>query len=401
MLPKGVREYDFSESRLREWIRETIKRTYERYGFLPLEEPCLQKLSVLLAKSGEGIAGEIFRIENSDIGLRFDLTVPFAHFAANSPLPKPLKRYWIGKAWRREEPQHMRLREFWQADADIVGSSSPYCEVELLLAATEALKRLGLKPKIVINSRKLVEPWLKKAGVKEEEKDEVLRTIDKLDKLGKKGVEELLEKKGLAHLCEDLEKTLDEAKKLEPEEGARLEIIIGKLQEYGREVEFSFSLVRGLGYYTGTVFEIKEKNHGGASIGGGGRYDNLLEHYGFGAEAVGIGLGIDRIFALLENKEIQNKCIYLLSLDSACDDSALALAQELRQNGLCVSFLPAGKKLAKFFQYVESQNGQVAIAYGKKEKASAQVQVRWMKEKAVEAVPIKDLPERIKTYFKE
>ncbi len=395
ILPKGVRDYSADESKFREWIREEIKKVYQLYGFQPFEPPCLEKIKTLTAKSGGGIAGEIFRIENSDIGLRFDLTVPFARYMASCPLPKPIKRYWIGKVWRREEPQRMRLREFWQADADIIGLKSYLAEVELILMANRALKHLGLDVYFLINSRRLVDRWLEKRRIKD--KEGVMRIIDKLDKIGVEGVRKELERVGIdTDLLNDLNLSLSECAGFDKEEEEKLENIINIAKVFGADVRFSFSLMRGLGYYTGPVFEIKTKGEQ-ASVGGGGRYDSLLSIYGIGGEAVGISIGVERVFQLLWKGKAHCECdsIFILSLDAESDAYGLEIAEALRKEGIAISFIPHGKKLNKLLKYVDENRGKYALIVGKVEKDRKEVVIRDMKTKEIKRYNLDEIDEII------
>jgi histidyl-tRNA synthetase len=392
ILPKGVRDYSAEESKFREWIREEIKNVYQLYGFQPFEPPCLEKIKTLTAKSGEGIEGEIFRIENSDIGLRFDLTVPFARYIATSPLPKPIKRYWIGKVWRREEPQRMRLREFWQADADIIGLESYFAEVELILMANRALKQLGLDVYFLLNSRRLVDKWLEKRGISNKER--VMRIIDKLDKIGMDGVGRELEMNGIdTDLLKDINLSLSECAEFDKKEGKKLENIINIAKEFGVDVRFSFSLMRGLGYYTGPVFEIKTKGEQ-ASVGGGGRYDGLLNIYGIGAKAVGISIGVERVFQLLwkTKKTFERDKIFVLSLDAESDAYGLEIAEMFRKF-IPINFIPHGKRLNKLLKYVDENDGRLAIIVGKCEKEEKTIVIRDMETKEIKKVSVEKIME--------
>ncbi len=165
LTPKGMKDFLPEEMITREQVVETITSVYRLYGFRPLDTPALEYMSTLKAKSGEEIAGQIFKIEEDEIGLRFDLTVPLARVAANSAIPKPFKRYYVSTVWRREEPQKGRMREFWQADADIIGTKGMRAEAELLKVANDALLALGFeRPLFVLNNRKILDALAAEIG---------------------------------------------------------------------------------------------------------------------------------------------------------------------------------------------------------------------------------------------
>ncbi len=405
VLPKGMKEYAPSDAILRENMIETIKQTYRLYGFVPVDTPALQKLDVLTAKSGEGIAGEIFKIENSDLGLRFDLTVPFARFAANSDLPRPLKRYVIDKVWRREQPQHMRLREFYQADADIVGSSSNRCEVELITMANDALKKLGVKATFYINSRKILDAWMKYREIKH--KDEVLRIIDKLDKIGINAVKQELEAIGEdgGTLVSDLKMGLSDCRAFAEDEVNNLQEIMGATNA---DTMFSFSLVRGLGYYTGTIFEIKTRQ-ASVSIGGGGRYDNLLQYYGRPDPAVGISIGVERVFQLLkeQNKDMRLTTTKVFVAPLVYDDPqktntcfryGMKFANALRKHEIPTEIDLCKRKMNKQLIYANRQGIPYVVIVGADEVENQMVKLKDMREGIEESLYFDEAVKRMVEY---
>ncbi len=365
---KGVREYNREESELREWMRDTIKDVYRRYGFSPYEPACLLHKKVLEAKGVESQAGEIFYIKDGDYGLRFDLTAPFAHYVSNHPQPKPIKRYWIGKVWRREEPQHLRLREFWQADVDIVGDSSVMAEVELLLLADDVFKSLGLSLEVVINHRQLVVN-----AVKDAVKDvvNVLRVLDKWDKVGEQGVRQLLSNIG------EPEVVVDIVKALQP--NGDVAQVLDTVKEYGVNVVFSPTLVRGQDYYTGTVFEFKVRGVE-RSVGGGGRYDNLLGIYGFGAPAVGFGIGLDRLWHVL-SKEKKRDGVAVVVVNADYARWALDKAQALRRRGVRTLLLTKPPK--NFVSYVKERGFKYLLVIGRQEYETGLFNLRNLEDDSV------------------
>ncbi|MDD5022681.1 MAG: histidine--tRNA ligase, partial [Candidatus ainarchaeum sp.] len=336
--PKGMRDFLPEDMLIREEVIEKIKKVYRKYGYLPLETPAMEYLKVLDSKqSGEEIAGQIFKIENSELGLRYDLTVPLARVASENSFPKPFKRYCIGRVWRREEPQKGRFREFWQADIDVIGSKSMRADAEAITAAREAIIELGFDtPKIIINNRKIMNSLSKKIGF-EKEVNFVLRIMDKLDKIGENEVKKQLENKIGKEKTEkilkeiivkgDNRKKLEIAKKVDEEGAKELEEII-KLCNF--EIEIDFSLVRGLGYYTGPVFEIKLGDKIG-SVAGGGRYDNLIGLYGQTDYAVGISLGIERLILLIKerSKEKTKTKVLVCAIDEKLYPDVLKIAEKI------------------------------------------------------------------------
>src|SRR3989304_5893267 len=201
--PKGTRDFLPEEMTIREYALETIKKTFGKYGFEPLETPAFEDFKLLAAKSGEDVIRQIFQFKDKsdrEMGLRFDLTVPLARVIASNPqLPRPFKRYSIGTVWRYEEPQAGRMRQFYQADIDVCGSSSMEADAECIACAVDCLKSLGFKKFAVrINNRKILDGILELIGVENEKKFAVFRAIDKLDKIGEEGVSKELEKLNLS-----------------------------------------------------------------------------------------------------------------------------------------------------------------------------------------------------------
>ena len=188
LAPKGMRDILPEDAILRREVLGIVENVYRRYGFVPIETPALEYLATLRAKAGEEIDKQIFRFDDNELGLRFDLTVPLARVAANNAFSKPFKRYAIAPVWRKEEPQKGRFREFWQADIDIVGTKGMRAEAELLTAAREVLDALGFKQlRILVNNRKILDALATKLGI-ENKKDAIFRLLDKIDKVGEEVV---------------------------------------------------------------------------------------------------------------------------------------------------------------------------------------------------------------------
>lgn len=408
LTPKGMRDYYNEEAILREKIIDKIVKIYRKYGFKPLETPALEYLEILKAKSGEEIAGQIYKIENDDLGLRFDLTVPLARFASNIALPKPFKRYQIAKVWRKEEPQKGRLREFYQADADIIGSKSMRCEAELFALANDVLKSLGFSEHFfILNNRKILNSILERVGINEE-RSTILRFLDKIEKFGKEKVENEIEKIvgrekkeklfEIIDLKGDNEEKILEIKKINEEGAKELEEILEYVKEYDEKIniKIDLSLVRGLDYYTGPIFEIKANKDIG-SIGGGGRYDNLLEIYGERDFATGISLGIERIFFILsENlKEKTYTKVFVASLDN-CYKEAIRIAHYLRKNNIEVETDLNERSLTKQFEYCDAMGIKYLIIVGKKEIEEKRYTLRDMEKREEKKLTLEEILRVIK-----
>ena len=381
---KGMRDFLPPQMMQREKIFSIITESYREFGFQPLETPALELLSTLNAKSGDEIAGQLFEISNSELALRFDLTVPLSRVAANSSFPKPFKRYQIGPVWRREEPQKGRFREFWQADADIVGTASMRAEAELLQMSSITLKRLGLNDfKILLNNRKILNSILEYFGISGK-RSEIFRTLDKIDKIGYKSVYAALEPIFGEYSDQILPifdmKGSNDAK-LDALEGYAPEGVseVREVQELFPDFAFDPSLVRGLGYYSGTVFECKGTGSYKGSFAGGGRYDGLLELYGQGAPAVGISLGVERILVLLG--EDQEKKTYTEAFVATLPETykeGMEIAKKLREKEIAAETDLIGRNLKKQLDYARSLLIPWVIIIGKKEISEKKVTLRNM-----------------------
>jgi len=387
--PKGMRDFLPEDMILREEVIEKIKKIYKKYGYVPIETPAMEYLEVLDSKqSGDEIAGQIFKIEESKLGLRFDLTVPLARVASSNALTKPFKRYCIGRVWRREEPQKGRFREFLQADIDVIGSKSMRSEVEILTAGREAILFLGFKnPKIILNNRKILNSLSKKIGF-EDKINSVLRLLDKIDKIGTKEVEkqlnELIGADKTKKLIEIIsfsgsnEEKIKIAKEVDEDGANELEEIV---KQCDFEIEINFTLVRGLGYYTGPIFEIKLKD-GAGSVAGGGRYDKLLSLYGQPDYAVGMALGIERLILILKDKNKVEKTqtkIFISNVKKEYYPYALKIASLLRKVGInCETDLNV-RNLRKQFDYVNSMKIEYMGIVGEREKKENKLTLRDMK----------------------
>ncbi len=384
---KGTNDYLPSEARLRDYIQTQILNTYTDAGFERIMTPAVEDIENLDKSDGGDNLNLIFKIlkrgdklnkalasggekDLSDMGLRYDLTLPLSRYYANnrSELVLPAKCIQIDKVYRAERPQKGRLREFVQCDIDIIGSSSESCEIELIHTTAKALLALGIDDfTVIINDRRILNVLLMNAGFKEEQLPSVCITFDKLDKIGADGVKAELTDKGfdetaIERLGEIISKplTLDTVKELCGEHTEKLDAVIQSTRElaqgrYG--IAFDISLVRGQGYYTGIVFEIVSKNFRG-SIAGGGRYDNLIGKFtGENIPAVGFSIGFERIFALLTEsgyKIPDTKSRIALLYDKEDTVKAICEAEKLRAEYDVVIF-EKPKKLSKFLDKIQSK----------------------------------------------
>ncbi len=393
--PRGMRDFLPSQMIFREQVMGVIKAVFEKYGYDPLETPALERLDVLNAKAGEEVDKQVYKVEGGELGLRFDLTVPLARVvSSNKNLPLPFKRYCISRVWRRDEPQKGRFREFWQADVDVVGSASMECEAELLACACECLNALGFDSyAIILNNRKILDAIIERVGIGKGEASAVFRSLDKLEKIGVEEVnKELREKKIEENKISGLLKAIESKEGMNEERLKKMSEFVGEcdgLKElrdllsacvrYGvsGRVKVDFGLVRGLGYYTGPVFEIKA-GAGIGSVSGGGRYDNLIESYGAQkTPAVGISLGIERLLFLLDEKERKQKKtktqVFVAAVKPELKQKAVEIAGEFRKAGIRVQVDLMGRNLRKQFEYANALGVRFMAVVGEKELSEGKI----------------------------
>ena len=406
--PRGTRDFLPETMIKRQKVLDTLRSIFEKWGFDPLETPAFEDWSLLAAKSGGGdaIRDEIYYFRdksNRELGLRFDLTVPLARVIANNPnLPKPFKRYHIGRVWRYDRPGTGRYREFWQADVDIIGSAGHRADAEVLATACDALEQLGLVDfRIRLSSRKLVESFLRNIGIKDI--SAVFRSIDKLEKIGENNVAKELKDKGLQQA--NVEEILDfiklknvkdiEAAAKDKEAVNEITDIVNILGEYGysKYALIDMSLVRGLDYYTACVFEI---SCSGMSIGGGGRYDKLIELFGGKpTPAAGISFGVERVLEIMEAKKLLDEKKTVTKIFIACIGidmkNAIDLARKLRKAGIECEFDIAGRNIRKQLDYVNAKGIPYVIFLGPKELEKKTIKLRNMKTGKEEEVNMKDV----------
>lgn len=390
----GMKDILPAEMQLRDYCISVIKETYGKFGFTSIETPCVETIGNLSSKQGGENEKLIFKIlkrgeklnlkeakEEADLvdgGLRYDLTVPLVRFYSNhaNELPSPFKALQIGNVWRADRPQRGRYRQFMQCDIDILGEPSNLAEIELILATTTTLGKLGFKDFVIrINERRILKAMAAYSGFAEDDYDTVFIILDKMDKIGEEGVVNELVKSGFSQ--ESAEKYMALFKELE-ETGGSVEWLADKLKDYLEpdvakslseiiasvratkssdfEITFDPTLVRGMSYYTGTIFEISIPQFGG-SCGGGGRYDKMVGRFtGNDVPACGFSIGFERIILLMMENGFQipdqpKKTAYLIekgvSGDRLCE--VIAQAQEARKDGsqVLVARMNKNKKFQK------------------------------------------------------
>ncbi|MBI3952735.1 MAG: histidine--tRNA ligase [Candidatus Doudnabacteria bacterium] len=403
-LLKGFRDYLPQEQMARKKIISKVSEVFERFGFAPLDTPAMEYYDLLGGKYGEEGEKLMYKFEDQGgrmVALRYDLTVPLSRVVASNPdLSKPFKRYQIANVWRAENPQKGRFREFMQCDVDIVGSSSLIADAEVIATINSAFKSLEIGEVLVkFNSRQLADKVLSEIKIKKSNVIKFIRAVDKLEKQGEKKVVELLQEQGMDS------GVLKKYRQLMGQEGKGFaEEMEELLSGFGVEnMEFSPNLMRGLDYYTGTVFEfvLKEKPEFG-SIAGGGRYDNLIkDSKGQAIPAVGCSIGLDRLLAALMDAGLvapQTAAeVIVFNLDKNLVPEYLNIATNLREAGLDTEFYFETAKLDKQFKYAEAKNIQVAIIYGPNEAKARRVNVKNLKEKEQVTVDLDDLATQIKS----
>ena len=390
----GMKDILPEEMQIRDYVMGVIKETYGKFGFTSIETPCVDNIAKLSSKQGGDNEKLIFKIlkrgeklnveaattedEVVDSGLRYDLTVPLVRYYSNNAaqLPSPFKALQMGNVWRADRPQRGRYRQFMQSDIDILGEPSNLAEIELILATTTTLGKLGFKGfQIRINERRILKAMAAYSGFPQESYDSVFITLDKMDKIGLDGLEEELLSNGFAG--ESVEKYLELFKGLEgaedgvaylanvlegylePDVEQNLQEIIASVKATKSsdfEIVFDATLVRGMSYYTGTIFEIAMPEFGG-SCGGGGRYDKMVGKFtGKDVPACGFSIGFERIILLLMESGFKvpsqpEKVAYLIekgvSGDALCQ--VIAEAQEARKDGtqVLVARMNKNKKFQK------------------------------------------------------
>ncbi len=421
-IPKGTRDFGPQEMARRNYIFDTIRDVYSLYGFQQIETPAMENLSTLMGKYGEEGDKLLFKILNSgdflrgidlsslaegatghlaaqlcEKGLRYDLTVPFARYVVQhrEELTLPFRRYQIQPVWRADRPQKGRYREFYQCDADVVGSDSLLNEVELMQIVDEVFRRLGIRVCIKINNRKILSGIAEIIGQAERIVD-ITVAIDKLDKIGLDAVNEELRQAGLDDKAIDalqpiirLEGTNDEklatmrrvlAASETGQKGIQeVEYVFRTLAatQLDAQLELDLTLARGLNYYTGCIFEVKALDVQIGSITGGGRYDNLTGIFGMpGLSGVGISFGADRIYDVLNQLELYPEAVttatQMLFINFGPAELAYCLpfVARARRDGIRCEIYPDAAKMKKQMQYANQKQIPYVVLAGESEMAA-------------------------------
>lgn len=420
-IPQGTRDFNAATVQKRNYIFQTIRTVFELYGFQPLETPAMENLDTLMGKYGEEGDKLIFKILNNGLdnpskqeqivadfnkilegknnkgiterALRYDLTIPFARYVAMNygQLTMPFKRYQIQPVWRADRPQKGRYREFYQCDADVVGSNSLLNEVELTAIYATVFERLQLPVEIRINSRKILAGLAELCGG-QEIMVPITVAIDKLDKIGIEKVKEELSQRGITKdqiLIIEKYLSIDGANE---EKIAQLKQLMGNnptaikgieeleyilayhSNKYQSKIVVDFTLARGLNYYTGVIFEIKAIGAQMGSIGGGGRYDDLTGLFGVpNVPGVGISFGVDRIYDVLEELQLfpeavqKSTRVLFFNLGIEEHQTAFHLMQELRERGIAAELYHEQSKFDKQFKYAEKKQVPYVVIIGSTE----------------------------------
>ena len=420
-LASGFRDYLPQDAAAREWMIETIKGVFKRFGFAPLDTPGVEREEILTG-GDPNFKKQIFKLslagQDEKTALRFDLTVPLARVMAgySNEISKPFKRYQVGNVWRGERAQAGRFREFLQFDADIVGAPAIAADAEFISLIYEAFSALGFKKFVIrVNNRKVLNALPEYANFPKVKMEEVLRIMDKLDKIGWKKVEaELisdpkLKKESLSRIKEflNIKGTNGEilgslieifgeagASRDGVDELARLRANIEALGVPDENWKIDLSVARGLGYYTGMVFEtvVNEYPELG-SVASGGRYDDLVSRFGtVSIPATGGSIGVDRLFMALEKLKLfpdfsANASVLMLNFDDESEMICESLATELRQGGVSTEFyLGQEKTLRGQLAYAAKGNYPFVLILGSDERKKEMVQVKNMKERTQKEV---------------
>jgi len=434
----GTRDFTPEQVLKRNYIFDTIRSVFVKYGYLPIETPAMENLSTLSGKYGEEGDRLLFKILNNgeylknikteDIeaenyktltpalaerGLRYDLTVPFARFVVmhQNEISFPFKRYQIQPVWRADRPQKGRYREFYQCDVDVVGSNSLVYEAELVQIYDEVFSKLKLSVAIKFNNRKILAGIAEVAGIAEK-MVEMTVAIDKLDKIGLDGVKKEMLERGIPETSVEKITQILGIKNLDELSEAFAESETGKLgiqevqtmqkylstSELQQEVQFDITLARGLNYYTGCIFEVQAKDVAMGSIGGGGRYDNLTGVFGLkDVSGVGVSFGAERIYDVLEELQlfpdnISNALkVMFITLNEEAQLYAFKALKKLRAAGVNSEMYPEPAKFDKQMKYAQKRQVPYVVIVDQEELQSGQLRFRDLKSNQVEKLSLEEI----------
>lgn len=433
-LPKGTRDFGPTQMAKRQFIFNTIRTVFQKYGFQPLETPAMENLTTLTGKYGEEGDQLLFKILNSgdflkdanqenltagnwklvtgDIsekGLRYDLTVPFARYVVMNrhEITFPFKRYQIQPVWRADRPQKGRYREFYQCDADVVGTDSLICEAEIILMINEVFRGLGISDYTIKINHRAILSGLAEISQASGKESSLFVAIDKLDKIGEEKVKEELRGRGFADVSlaevfdilnfkgNTAEKIQFATQKFQNSEAGKKGIsdliqVFDLLKDYNSTddpVEFDIALARGLSYYTGCIFEVKINNVAIGSVSGGGRYDNLTGVFDPNDKKSGVGFsfGVDRLYDAMEElnlfpqeAQISSK-VLITHFDAESKKYGLGVLQQLRAKGIASEIYPDAVKIQKQLDYANKKLIPYVIVIGTEEVKSGVLAFKNMK----------------------
>jgi histidyl-tRNA synthetase len=411
-LPRGMRDFPPEEKILRDEVISVLKGIFELYGFSPLETPVVERWEVLSAKysGGEEILKETFKLTDQggrQLGLRYDLTVPLARFVGMNPtIKRPFKRYQIGTVYRDGPIKKGRTREFYQCDADIVGSSSPLADAECVQLALDVFEKLGIDVEVKINNRKVLYELAQAAEIPEELTEAAILSLDKLEKIGPDGVLREMIERGIARTsAERFLSGAQDREALKKGEGYReLEPVLSALQD--PRVVWTPSLARGLSYYTGTIYEVYAKNSSvTGSLAAGGRYDNMIGQFLGGSEkipAVGISFGLEPILEVLKEKHpnrIMRKTVtqvYVIPFKTLLAEGR-AICQQLRRAGIKTDMDFSAKGISDGLKYANAYEIPFVVIVGPDEVAAGKVKLRDMRSGEEKLLTVDEVPHQIKS----
>ncbi|MGD0804092.1 MAG: histidine--tRNA ligase [Candidatus Bathyarchaeia archaeon] len=408
--PRGTRDFLPDEMYKRNWVLDQIREVYESYGFEPLGTPAFESWELLKLKSGEDVINQIYYFKDKadrELGLRFDLTTSLARVVAvHRELQMPFKRYAMGTVWRYENPSEKRFREFWQADADTVGVSDSIADAEVLSVAVDCLKKMGFSGFVIkLNDRRILEAFIKQAGIPQDRVLDAIRAVDKLLKVGKEGVIKELIKMSIQEesamwlldslsltgtpnnvLVETEKKLMDSQAGLKGLKALKDLVEYAKSFDYNKYIDIELSLARGLDYYTGPVFEVLAKGYEDyGSIAGGGRYDGIINLLGGeNTPATGISFGIDRLVPLIEMKGGFNDIelgvdVLVAPISAVVKGEAIKVAQELRAVGISTIIDLLGRSFSKQLEYANKKGVRKVVIVGKQELEEGCLTIKDMK----------------------
>lgn len=396
---KGFRDFLPAQERKRQYVQNKLKKVFESFGFEPLETPALEYEEVLLGKYGEEGDKLMYRFTDNGgrkVALRYDQTVPLARVVAQyqNQLPIPFKRYQIQPVWRAENPQKGRFREFLQCDIDTVGSASPLADAEIIATVAKSLKELGFENfKILVNDRQIFSNMIKRGVFSEKTIGTVVRCMDKLKKIGREKVLDEMLGKGLS--TEKATYAVQVIEQMQPTESLKQIIeILPKLGVNESQFEFCSTLARGLDYYTGLIFEIEVEGYTVGSVGGGGRYDNLIGMFtDKQIPAVGFAFGFDRVIEAMEQlnlfpADLTTTKVLVTVFSKELEQKSIEVSSALRSKVNCELWLNPDTKLDKQLKYADQKGIPYVAIIGPNEAQENKITLKDLKNKTQKTIPL-------------